>query len=158
MLNSVNIPPASDCLVAYLQTYENHFIEKTEDARSSVQLPDYDPSAPSTCSAVFNQFEPVSLATLVEIVEHLKSTVCPQDIIPTRIFKQTFSVIGPSVMSIMNCFVLGSVPVYFKHAIVQPLIKKSNLDPIVSNLIWILLIWILKILDRFRNFPFFQKF
>ncbi len=82
----------------------------------------------------FNQFEPVSFATLGEIVEHLKPTVCHQDIIPTRIFKQAFSVIGPSVMEIINCcLVSGSVPVYFKHAIVQPLIKKANLDPTVCS-------------------------
>lgn len=63
-----------------------HFIEKTEDTRSSIQLPDHDPSAPSTRSAVLNHFEPVTLTTLVEIVEHLKPTACPQDIIPARIF------------------------------------------------------------------------
>ncbi len=95
----------------------------------------------------FNQFEPVSFATLGEIVEHLKPTVCHQDIIPTRIFKQAFSVIGPSVMEIINCcLVSGSVPVYFKHAIVQLLIKKANLDPTVCS--------------NFRpisKLPFFQK-
>ncbi|XP_042606826.1 snaclec 1-like [Cyprinus carpio] len=34
---------------------------------------------PSTCSAVFNQLKPVSFTALVENVEHLKPTACPQD-------------------------------------------------------------------------------
>ncbi len=149
-LNSVINPLAPDCLDASLQTCENflkYFIEKIEDTRSSIQLPDYNPSAPSTCSAVFNQFEPVSFETLGEIVDHLKPTVCHQDIIPTCIFKHTFSVIGPCVMEIINCCLAsGSVPVYFKHAIVHPLIKKANLDPTVCS--------------NFRpisKLPFFQK-
>ncbi len=110
------------------------YFEKIEDIRSSIQLPDYDPSAPSTCSAVFYQFEPVSFETLGEIVDHLEPTVCHQDIIPTRIFKHAFNVIGPCVMEIIYCCLAsGSVPVYFKHAIVQPLIKKANLDPTVCS-------------------------
>lgn len=48
----------------------------------------------------------------------------------TLIFKQGFHIIRPSILAIMNCcLVTGSVPVCFKHAIVQPLIKKSHLDP-----------------------------
>lgn len=74
-LNSIINNPVSDRLDASLQTCEHflkHFIEKIDDTRSSIQLPDNDQSVQSTCSPVFNQFEPVSLTTLVEIVEHLK--------------------------------------------------------------------------------------
>ncbi len=77
----------------------------------------HDPSAPpTTFFAVFHLFEPVSITTLVEIVEHLKPSTSPHNIIPTRIFKHF---IGPSFLILINCcLVSGSVPAYFKHAIV----------------------------------------
>lgn len=63
-----------------------HFIDKIAAGTTSVQLPDYDPSVtPSTCSALFHQFKPVSFTTLLETVKNLKPYTSPQYIILTGI-------------------------------------------------------------------------
>lgn len=91
----------------------------------------------------------VSFTTLAEIVEHMKPTASPQNIIPTHTFKQVFHIIRPSILAIMNCcLVTGCVPVFFKHAIVQPLIKKSHLDPKVLEKLF---------LPDYRPWSFFSQ-
>ncbi len=49
--------------------------------------------------------------------------------------KSVFDTVGPSVVSLVNASLSsGCVPAVFKHAIVQPLLKKNNLDSsILSN-------------------------
>lgn len=73
-LNAAMNPPASDGIDVSVQTCENFrtfSMDKIADIRSSFQPSDHDPSVPpSTCSAVFHQFEPVSISTLAEIVKH----------------------------------------------------------------------------------------
>lgn len=60
----------------------------------------------------------------------LKPTTCSQDIIPTRFLLQVFDVVGPSILAIINKSLLtATVPKYF----VKPLLKKSNLDSVLSN-------------------------
>lgn len=71
-----------------------------------------------------SDFKPVSLSMLLDIVLKLKSTLSPRDIVPTKLLKQ---VIDWSICFINNDKI-GIVPTYCKHAIVQPLLKKSNLD------------------------------
>ena len=46
-----------------------------------------------------------------------------------------FSAIGPCVMDLINSSLMsGCVPAAFKEAVVQPRIKKQNLDPnVLSN-------------------------
>ncbi len=79
--------------------------------------------------AVFSDFEPISLSMLLDIVLKLKSTFSPQDIVPTKLLRQVIEVIGPFVLLIIKKNLLsGIVPIYCKHAIVQPLLKKPNLD------------------------------
>jgi len=63
------------------------------------------------------------------MVSKLKSTSAPQDIFPTSLLKQTIESVGPYMVAIINKSLLsGIVPEYCKHAVVQPLLKKENLD------------------------------
>ena len=41
--------------------------------------------------------------------------------------------VGPSILSIISSLATGSVPTCFKHAVVQPLLKKPNLDPTLPS-------------------------
>lgn len=60
---------------------------------------------------------------------HLKTTSSPQDIVPSHIIKDTFDTVGTSIQTIINsCLTTGTVPACFKHAVVQPMLKKPNLD------------------------------
>ena len=93
-----------------------------------------DPSVFTASSAVFHQFEPVSLSTLTEIVEHLRPANCPSDSIPSHLFKEVFSSVQSFILLLINrCLSSGCVPSSFKHATVQPLLKKKNLDPLVLS-------------------------
>ncbi len=67
--------------------------------------------------------------TLTEIVGRMKSTNCPLDSIPSCPFKKVFDIICPSILSIINGSLhSGLMPLTLKHAVVQPLLKKPNLD------------------------------
>ncbi len=61
----------------------------------------------------------------------MKPTNCCHDIIPSKIIKQTLEVIGPSLLILLNkSLQSGEFPASFKHAIVEPLLKKTN---VLSN-------------------------
>uniref|UniRef100_A0A669B2I4 Reverse transcriptase domain-containing protein n=1 Tax=Oreochromis niloticus TaxID=8128 RepID=A0A669B2I4_ORENI len=89
-----------------------------------------DPVPASECLTVFQQFQPVSYSALKDIIDHLKISGSPHDILPSRFFKEALHVIGPCILSLLNASLSsGCVPSVFKHAVVQPIMKKKNLDP-----------------------------
>ncbi len=46
-----------------------------------------------------------------------------------NLLKQVFNVVGHNILIVIKCcLATGSMPAHFKHAIVQPLLKRSNLD------------------------------
>jgi len=52
------------------------------------------------------------------------------DIILAHLFKDVFSTISPMVTAVINSSLAeGVVPANFKHASVQPMLKKPQLDP-----------------------------
>jgi len=110
-----------------------YFTDKVASVRQncSANFNVFVPTAP-VCYTVFEEFKPVSLALLSEVVLHMKPTYCPLDIVPARIVKEVFnSAIGPCLLTLINSSLsLGCVPAAFKHAVVRPLLKKPNLDPI----------------------------
>ncbi|XP_073786402.1 uncharacterized protein [Danio rerio] len=74
-------------------------------------------------------FIPVSLSQLNDIVAHMKPSGSSCDVIPATLFKEAMHSIGPSVLSIVNSSLsTGIVTSSFKHAVIQPLLKKANLD------------------------------
>lgn len=86
------------------------------------------------CSAVFDSFEPVALSFVQEAVSQLKPSGSPIDPVPPHLFKEVFPTVGPYVHCFKNSSLSsGVVPVSFKHAVVQPLIKKPGLDPAVMT-------------------------
>ena len=94
-----------------------------------------DVCVPPAQSAVFEQFETISLSSLTKVVSGLKPTNCPLDIIPAKFLKEVFSSVGSSLLVFINtCLSSGSVPAAFKHAVVRPLLKKPHLHPsVLSN-------------------------
>ena len=97
----------------------------------SLSLP---PPLHHTTQASLSNFSLISMADLTGIVSSMKSSSSPLDVLPTFMLKDAISSVGPSLVSIINTsLVSGSVPAYFKEAVVQPLLKKPNLDPSVHN-------------------------
>ncbi|XP_028272710.1 uncharacterized protein LOC114443003, partial [Parambassis ranga] len=109
---------------------------KVERTRALIHPPLSNPSNPITPPAVLDQFEPVGLPLLKNIVGHtMKPSGSPKDLLPPRLFKEVFPTVAPDVLNIINSSLInGTVPDGFKHAVVQPLIKKPGLDiSVLSN-------------------------
>lgn len=107
----------------------NFFIDKVATARALISAPASNPSDFVPCTAMFEKFEPVSLLLLKDVVGHLKPSGSPCDTVPPYFFKEVFPCIGQSVLAIINLSLSSGVfPDCFKHAVVQPLLKKPGLD------------------------------
>ncbi|KAI2645280.1 RNA-directed DNA polymerase from mobile element jockey [Labeo rohita] len=80
-------------------------------------------------------FEAIDSKTLEEIVQHLKSSTCNLDTLPTSFFKSVFNCLEADLLEVVNTSLLsGTFPNSLKTAVVKPLLKKSNLDnTILSN-------------------------
>ncbi|XP_013871818.1 RNA-directed DNA polymerase from mobile element jockey [Austrofundulus limnaeus] len=108
------------------------FIDKVTSIRASILRPDSDPSVCKPCSVVFNQFEPVSLSLLEDMVAQIKPSGSPCDALPPHFLKEVFPCFRHLVLALFNSSLLsGVVPTNFKHAVVHPLLKKTGLDPTV---------------------------
>lgn len=125
---SMSPPSTGEC-----EKFVSSFVDKINGIRSSI-VP---PSSPSpmtelfhTCPILLDQFSPITLSDLIDTVSHTRSSMCSLDIMPPKLFKEAISIIGPSLLAIVNQSLLsGSVPESFKVASVQPLLKKLHLDP-----------------------------
>ena len=132
-INSIinpHVSPDADASTDICEKFLKFFTEKIENIRSQFNPSpsDITPGC-SGATVIFNTFKQVSLEELREIVSHMKPTSSPHDVVPSHIIKDTFDTVGPSIQNIINsCLVSGTVPSCFKHAVVQPLLKKHNLD------------------------------
>ena len=60
----------------------------------------------------------------------MKPTTCPTDGIPSLLLEEGFRAVGRNVLDIINqSLVSRVVPNFSKHAVLQALLKKPNLDP-----------------------------
>ncbi len=93
------------------------------------------PSVPPACSSSFSEFEPTSIDSLREFSKQLKPTTSSTDIIPTRLFIKILDAVGPCILAIINKSLSeGTVPEYFKHTTIKPLLKRQNLNvTVLSN-------------------------
>lgn len=67
---------------------------------------------------------------LTKTITQMKSSFCQLDTIPTPLLQEIFQTLGPTILSIMNNPIVSQfLPSSFKHALVQPLLKKPSLDP-----------------------------
>ncbi|KAL0152092.1 hypothetical protein M9458_052599, partial [Cirrhinus mrigala] len=74
-------------------------------------------------------FEAIDSKTLEEIVQHLKSSTCNLDTLPTSFFKSVFNCLEADLLEVVNISLLsGTFPNSLKTAVVKPLLKKSNID------------------------------
>ena len=106
------------------------FVGKVADVRASI-TPSLTPLPTSPVrQATLNSLSGISLHDLTDLVSSMKSSTSPLDAIPTVMLKEVISSVGPCLVSIINrSLESGSVPSVFKQAVVQPLLKKPNLDP-----------------------------
>lgn len=79
--------------------------------------------------SILDSFCSVTLNDIIKLVGMMKPSKSPVDILPTSLLLKSIHLLGPCLVSILNLpLQLGQVPSCFKHAVVQPLLKKNNLD------------------------------
>lgn len=67
-----------------------------------------------------------------QLLPPIPLSLSPVLLFQSAFFKEVFPSIGQSILAIINSSLSsGVVPANFKHAVVQPLIKKPGLDPTV---------------------------
>uniref|UniRef100_A0A667XAD3 CBY1 interacting BAR domain containing 2 n=1 Tax=Myripristis murdjan TaxID=586833 RepID=A0A667XAD3_9TELE len=100
-------------LEIYTHTFQNlEAMDINKDLEVTYVIHDY------ISIAVWIIFHFSTLCDLIFMVDTMKSPSCPLNILPTPLV----SIINTPLKS-------GQVPSYFKYAILQPLLKKPNLDP-----------------------------
>ncbi len=114
------------------ENFLKFFTEKIDDIRSCIVPSPPELPQSTSISTYLSEFTPVSHSYLVQIIHKMKPTFCSLDVVPPCLLLETLDAITPSLLSIINnSLISGKVPSHFKHAIVQPLLKKTNLDPTV---------------------------
>ncbi|KAF7650313.1 hypothetical protein LDENG_00127740 [Lucifuga dentata] len=127
--------PAIPVFSSSLTGFSPILLQRVRDIRSGiVSFPNFSTNDFLHQPLLLDNFAPVSLQDLHNIVHSMPSSTCSLDILPTSFLKNIFHVIGPCLVSIINISLeTGSVPVYFKKALVQPLLKKPKLDPSIPE-------------------------
>ena len=111
---------------AVCEKFLHFFTDKVTSTRALISPPAIDPSVSVPCSAGLDTFEPVTLPFVQEIVGRMKPSGSPDETVPPQLFKEAFQTVGPSFLTVINgSLSSGVVPVHFKHAVVQPLLKKT---------------------------------
>lgn len=121
---SVLVRPSHDLCQAFLK----FFVDKVDLIRSSISGVGHTVFNIIERSSlpVLSQFNLVSLEQLEGIVLHLKSTTSIYDVLPTKLLKEAMHVLGPSILLIINSRLqFGIVPLEFKRAIIEPVLKKG---------------------------------
>ncbi len=109
--------------------FAKFFIEKMYGIRANILTSVVNLGETDATELCFNQFETVSLSEVHDIISHLKRSIFPNDSVSLRILKDGSDIVGPSILSIINSSLYnGIVPVCLKQAIIEPILKKGNLD------------------------------
>ncbi|XP_032872790.1 uncharacterized protein LOC116970201, partial [Amblyraja radiata] len=93
----------------------------------------------SMCPLIINsntmtQFYVINHKTLEDIIQHLKSSSCCIDILPTGLFKGISNCMTSDLLQIVHTSLLSGVfPQALKTAVIKPLLKKNNLDTSLLN-------------------------
>lgn len=112
----------------------HYFVDEVESIRSLIPDSTFDRSVSVSCLPVFDQFEPISLPFLENVVGHMKPTGSPVDPIPASFLKNVLPS-GASVLAVINSTMTTSiVPDVLKHAVVNPLTQPFSLFKHQANL------------------------
>jgi len=115
------------------ERFNDFFCEKIVTLRK--KLDSYPPAPSSTPDPPFSgtplsSFKPVSCDYVKKLLLSMPKKSCALDPIPADLFFECIDELSPVVTDILNeSLSTGTVPPCFKHALVTPLLKKTNLDP-----------------------------
>ncbi|XP_070410856.1 RNA-directed DNA polymerase from mobile element jockey isoform X1 [Nothobranchius furzeri] len=106
------------------------FLNKISVIRAQIHQTNHVPDSVIPPHVQLQSFQPISLPYLEKTVAAMKPSGSPEDVIPPRLLKEVFPFISHNVLDILNSsLTLAEVPSAFKHAVLQPILKKPGLDP-----------------------------
>lgn len=109
---------ASICYLNYISEFSLLIVNCVRQTISPAVNRDF--SILSVVSDVFDHFELNSLSTPSQVVKSLKPTICFLDVIPAKILKAAFDIVGLELLNFINTSSnSGVVPSAFKHAVVS---------------------------------------
>ncbi|XP_072046460.1 uncharacterized protein [Amphiura filiformis] len=127
-----------DAEALVVNPYVNHGTKSDHSAINNIRqkLDDAEPPPMSidlqdSCTASFQEFEPISNETVRKIIMDSSKSSCALDPMPTRVLAspELLDVIVPIITKIINASLCnGDIPSVLKEALVRPLLKKPNLD------------------------------
>lgn len=135
-----NPPPqtAPDLLsTAKCNEFATFFCNKIDNIRQNISVKQKVAPLPQRKNpiTIMTQFEKIDQNRLEELIQHLKTTSCCLDTMPTFFLKKVYSCLANDLLQIINSSLQSGIfPTALKTAAVKPLLKKRNLDPsLVSN-------------------------
>lgn len=122
-----------------LQSISGYFVLKIENICKDIltSLPHH-PCTSEEISAIvrsnqtiqLSSFTPASENEVETLIRNSRCTTCPLDAIPTPLLKDCLLHLLPVITRLINLSLSSTqFPSNFSHALVKPLLKKSNLDP-----------------------------
>ncbi len=104
------------------ENFLTFFVEKVDRLRSQVLQSVSDIIERPWSSAKWSNVQPVTISACKDIIEHLKPTVCPYDVMPARFLKQVVHIVGSDVLNLVNLSLsTGIVPDSLKCALITPI-------------------------------------
>jgi len=125
--------PTHDSELVLANRFCAFFTDKISALRSELDtMPSRSLSIPyqeQPSSSTLSKFKAVSLQDVKQSVMAAPSKSCSLDPLPTSLLKKGIHVLLPCITSIINrSLEVGEFPATFKHGLVTPLLKKSDLD------------------------------
>nr|XP_054591772.1 uncharacterized protein LOC129156189 [Nothobranchius furzeri] len=127
-------PIASIYSVADCENFLSFFVDKVNKVRSSISpsalsLPLPTPARP----VILDSFAHVSLPELTKLVNSMKTSACPLDILPSSLFKSAFLSIGPSSpISALKAENFQTPLDNWMQRVASPLTPHSSHGPVIS--------------------------
>ena len=142
VLPNLNEKVASQKISEYFVEKINVISSELDAAASNLPSCDKDIETTETSGSSLCVFDQVDENSVKKIISKSKKTSCHLDPAPTKFLLQFLDILLPIIVLIINkSLELGEVPECMKKAVVKPLLKKHNLDPLecknyrpVSNL------------------------
>ena len=124
--------PSHDSPNALSESFSNFFISKIKKIRTDIDVLNYnsvDLELPLFGGLSFESFSPVTEDEVKKVIIKARSTTCDLDVMPTSLLKSTIDSSLSHITHLLNISLSsGIVPDCLKHAIIRPLLKKTNLD------------------------------
>ena len=129
--------PPTPLLQDLANEFNEFFIDKINKIMVTLKQEEPDKrhieSAPLT-SVNMSSFTPTTMPEMVKLIHKTTIKSCELDPLPARLLKVNIKLIAPAITDIVNTsLTMGKVTTNLKQAVLQPLLKKSNLELVLKN-------------------------